>query len=606
MLRGISTWQGEKKPKRVRLMSGGLTDRLTAPINGRLRRLFGGGDDPVALWVLMLPVILVSIFALAPIVIAIVSSFRISLPGQEAVWGFQGWIDAFTSAAIWESIYSTFVLAFLRVPFAVALGAVLAWLLIRTDIPGRRAIEFCFWIAFFLPSLPMAMAWGLLLDPQAGWINLALQHYLGLTEPLFNIFTYLGITWVHLTASTVPVMIILMGPAFRALDPAMEESARMSGASNFQCFRRVVFPLVSPAIITAGIASLIRSLEAFEIELFLGVPANIRVYSTKIHELAVYDPPQYAASMALSVPFVSLLFLLAMFYQRYLMKRRSSFATVTGKSSNLHSIDLGKWRLPATILCVLLVVLAVIVPTVTLVLGSFMDLFGMAGPDGSGFGFTARHWVEVIEDSLFLDSVINTLKLGFGAAACGILAYSVLAYLIVRSNVPGRQFMDIVVWLPWAIPGILLSLALLWMYLGTPFLTVLYGSMLGLILAMVFKDMPIGVNLMKSGILQIGPELEEAAKVAGASWWQIYWRLYFPLLAPTAIAVGMLVFIACVKDISTMVLLSTSETRPLSILLLDYATEEEVERGAVVGVISTALTIVVAFAGRRIGLNFGR
>ena len=130
--------------------------------------------------------------------------------------------------------------------------------------------------------------------------------------------------------------------------------------------------------------------------------------------------------------------------------------------------------------------------------------------------------------------------------------------------------------------------------------------MLGLILAMVFKDMPIGVNLMKSGILQIGPELEEAAKVAGASWWQIYWRLYFPLLAPTAIAVGMLVFIACVKDISTMVLLSTSETRPLSILLLDYATEEEVERGAVVGVISTALTIVVAFAGRRIGLNFGR
>ena len=196
---------------------------------------------------------------------------------------------------------------------------------------------------------------------------------------------------------------------------------------------------------------------------------------------------------------------------------------------------------------------------------------------------------------------MNTVELGLGAAFAGVLTYSAIAYLVVRSRVVGRDVLDILVWLPWAIPGILLSLALLWMYLGTPVLSVLYGSMLGLILAMVFKEMPIGVNLMKTGVMQIGGELEEAARVSGANWWQIYRRLFFPLLAPTAVAVGMLAFIACVKDISTMVLLSTPETRPISILLLDYMTNGLIESGAVIGVISTVLTVGVAFIGRMIG-----
>jgi iron(III) transport system permease protein len=583
-------------------MQGGLTARLAAPLNGKLRGFIGGVREPMSRIGLLIPVLVIGLFALSPILIAFVTSFRISLPGEPAEWGVSGWIEAFSSPAMWEAVGNTFVLALMRVPFAVVFGAIMAWLLIRTNVVARRTIEFLFWIAFFLPTLPMAMAWALLFDPGGGWANLFAKHALGATEPPFNIYSYSGITWVHLTASTVPVMIILMGPAFRGLDPALEESARMSGASNSVCFRRIVLPLVSPAVITASIASLIRSLEAFEIELYLGIPAGIRVYSTKMHEYAIYDPPRYAPSMALSVPFVALLFLLALLYQRYLRKRQGGFATVTGKASASEPIDLGRWRGPASALCMLCAGLVVVVPSVSLLLGSFMSLFGVTYP-GGGFGFTLEHWVTVLQDSLFLASILHTVELGLGAAAAGILVYSVIAYLIIRSKVAGRNALDILVWLPWAIPGILLSLALLWMYLGTPFLSVLYGSMLGLILAMVFKEMPIGVNLMKTGIMQIGPELEEAARMAGANWWQTYWRLFFPLLAPTATAVGMLVFIACVKDISTMVLLSTPETRPISILLLDYMTNGLIESGAVVGVISTLLTVGVAIVGRTIGMG---
>jgi iron(III) transport system permease protein len=562
-------------------------------------------DIPVARALAALPVILIGLLALAPVLIAVVGSFRISLPGEPALYGIQGWITAFSTPTIWDAVANTFILALMRVPLAVALGAVMAWLLIRTNLPGRATFEFLFWIAFFLPSLPMAMAWVLLLDPHSGWVNLALQHWLGLADPVFDIFTYVGITWVHLTVSTVPVMIILLGPAFRALDPALEESALMSGASHVACLRRIVLPLVAPAMITAAIASLIRSLEAFEIELYIGIPAGIRVYSTKIYELAVWEPPQYASSMAMSVPFVCLLFALALIYQRFLQRRRDGLATVTGKRAAASLIDLGGWRVLWTIVFGVAVALAVVVPSIALVLGSFMTLFGVASADGESLRLTTRHWTTVLNDNLFLDSVWNTAAIGAGAAIGGILAFSMIAYLIIRSRVPGRGILDILVWLPWAIPGILLSLSLLWIYLGSPVLTFLYGSFLGLVFAMIFKEMPIGVNLMKTGLVQIGADLEEAAQMAGANWWQIYWRVFFPLLLPTALAIGVIVFIACVKDISTMILLSTPETRPMSLLMLEYLTGGSIERGVVIGVIATGLTVVVALVARHFSRALG-
>ncbi len=552
---------------------------------------------------LTLFVFFISIVALAPVILTAVNSFRTSLPGEVATWGPEGWVLAFSSPSIWRAIGDTFLLSFMRVPLAVVLGCVFAWLLIRTNVWGRKGIELFFWIAFFLPTLPTAMAWMLLIDPQAGWINVFLRDNFGLTQPLFSAYSYWGITWVHLTASTVPIMIILLGPAFRSLDPSLEESARMCGANGFESFTRVVLPLISPALLTASIATLIRSLEAFEVELLLGIPAGIRVYATKIQELAIYEPPQYAPAMALSVPFVALLFVLALIYQRFL--KGKSFATVTGKSTARQPVDLGRWRPVATAFCLLFAFAAVIVPMVTLLLGSLMQVFGVTHADGS-FNFTAEHWRGVFADHLFVSSVINTLELALSTAFFAVLLFSLVAYLIVRTTLRGRDLLDIAVWLPWAFPGILLSLTMLWAYLGTPVLNLLYGSLAGLVLAMLFKEMPIAVNLMKSGILNISIELEEAGKASGASWWQIYYRVLLPLLAPTAVTVAILAFIGCVRDISTVILLSTPQTRPLSILLLDYTGNGSIEKGAVVGVIMAAMAALMAMLGRKVGMRIGK
>jgi iron(III) transport system permease protein len=361
--------------------------------------------------------------------------------------------------------------------------------------------------------------------------------------------------------------------------------------------------LISPALLTASIATLIRSLEAFEVELLLGIPAGIRVYATKIQELAIYEPAQYAPAMALSVPFVTLLFGLALIYQRFL--KGKNFATVAGKASSRPPIDLGRWRPVATGFCILFAVIAVFVPILTLLLGSFMQVFGVTHADGS-FNFTTAHWRGVFNDPVFLSSVLNTLELALSTAFLAVLLFSLVAYLIIRTNIRGRNLLDIAVWLPWAFPGVLLSLTMLWAYLGTPMLNLLYGSMAGLVLAMLFKEMPIAVNLMKSGLLNISSELEEAGKAAGADWWQIYYRILLPILAPTAVTVAILAFIGCVRDISTVILLSTPQTRPLSILLLDYSGNGSIEKGAVVGVIMAVMAAAMAILGRRVGMRVGK
>ncbi len=551
---------------------------------------------------LTLPVIIVTAFAIAPVIITLVGSFRTSLPGNPTVWGTSGWTSAFSTASVWQAIANTFLLVLMRVPIALLLGSVLAWLVIRTNVRWRRSIEFLIWTAFFLPTLPMAMAWALLLDPKSGWINRILQPVFGLQHGPFNIYSYTGITWVHLVTTTVPAIVLLLGPAFRGLNPVLEESARMSGASLMESFRRVVLPLLAPALTMAGIIALIRSLEGFEVELFLGVPAGIRVFSTKIQELVVYEPPRYAPAMALSVPFVILLIALALWYQRVVRGR--SYATLTGKLAAAPAVDLGRWRWPATLFCGGFAGLAVLVPTITLVVGSFMEIFGVTNAAG-GFGFTTSHWNTVLHDPVFLSSFTTTLLLGIFTAIAGVICFSLIAYIILRTKAAGRQVLDVAAWLPWSIPGILLSLSLLWIYLGFPILNVLYGSVAGLVIAMLFKEMPGGVNLMKNGIARIGLELEEAAFTSGAGWWELYRRVLLPLLSPTAVTVALFVFVGCVKDISTMILLATPTTRPLSLLVLDYATNGSIENGAVVGVISAAMAIGVAIIGRKLSARAG-
>jgi len=544
-------------------------------------------------------VALVGLFTVVPLAFVILNSFNVALPGKPFQFGLAGWQEAFFEPKTLRAIGYTFLLS-LRSFIGVGIAFLLSWVLVRARIPGRAFIEFSLWLGFFLPHLPLTLGWILLLDPNYGLINQALMWLPFVAQAPFSIYSVGGILWIHLTLTMVPVMTILLTPALRQFDAAIEESSRACGSSSWTTLRRITIPILSPAILTVTIAGLIRSLEAFEIEQIIGTPVGIDVYATRIFDLISWQPARFSPAMALSTFFLGVLFVLALFYQRFTAARQ--FGTVTGKGMSLRPVWIGRWRYVVSGLCIAFVAAGIFLPLTMLMVGSFMRLYGfftIASP------FTAAHWRTAISDPLFLSSLWNSLFLGLSAALAGLGLYSLIGYAIVRSRIPGRHLVSIFAWLPWAVPGILLGVALLWLLLSLPGISSLYGTFVPLILVLIVKDMPIGVHIMRSAFGQITLELEDASQVSGAGWFTTFRRITLPLVAPTLVSLFILVFISALKDISTTILLVTAATRPLSILMMEFSRGGQLEVASIMGVVISVVAIVAALIGRRLGWRMG-
>ncbi len=544
-------------------------------------------------------VAVVALFTVLPVAFVVVGSFDGARAGQPWQWSLQPWADAFRSPRTLQSIGYSVLLA-MRAPVGVLIGFFIAWLIVRVQIPGRSFIEFALWVAFFLPALPVAIGWVLLLDSKYGLVNQVLMALPFVSGPPFNINSVAGILWVHMTLSTVPIMVILLAPALRQMDATLEQAARVCGSGPLQTLRRVVLPVLAPALLTAAVAGLIRGLEAFEIEQLLGTPAGIYVYATRVYDLMNLEPPQFPQAMALSTFFLLLLFMLAFVYQLYTERR--TYVTISGRGQSFRAIPAGRWRYLASAFCFLYIAIGIGLPLCLLLLGSFMRLFGFFSvPDP----YTLSQWQRVFRDPVFLQALRNSLILGFSVAGLGIVVYSLLAYVIVRSQLAGRRTLSLLSWLPWAVPGILLGVALLWLMLTLPGLRLLYGTMGALILALLIQSMPFGVQMLKTSFGQIAAELDQASRVCGAGWLTTYRRVMLPLVAPMLVSIFILVFITVLRDISTSVLLAGATTRPLSLLMLEFARGGNLESAAVVGVILAVMAVGVALVARKLGLRLG-
>jgi iron(III) transport system permease protein len=549
--------------------------------------------QPLLIWMGLALILVVSVFTLTPVLFIVINSLNSAPPNENWRFGFEGWREAFGSPRTLNAIGYTFLLN-IRSLVGIAIAFVFSWLLTRVRIPLRNFIEFSLWIAYFLPLLPLALSWILLLDPNYGLINQLLQR-LGFK---FNVYSIYGIVWIHLTASTIPIMTILLAPVMRQIDASLEEAARMCGAGSWQTFRRVLIPVLAPALFTVLLAALIRGLEAFQIELLLGKPIGIYVYATRIYDLIQWEPPLFPQAMALSTLFLGILFLLALFYQRYISKR--SFATVSARGVSFRPMDVGRGRYWISAFLVIFVLIGVYLPLGILIVGSLMKLFGFFSIKDP---FSTRHWLLVLHDPVFLTAVRNSIVLGIGTASVGLLCYCLLGYALVRTKLFGKSLINLLIWLPWAIPGILLGLAFLWLFLSTRFLSPLYGSYLGLLMVLLIKEMPIGVHMTKTAFVQISEELEQVGRVCGANWFYTFRRIILPLVSPVLVSIFAIVFMGAIRDIDTIILVGTASTRPLSLLMMEYSMAGEMQAASILGVILSLFAIVIALVSRKIGLR---
>jgi iron(III) transport system permease protein len=538
-----------------------------------------------ALGVLVLA--LVALVTLAPVLVVIFGAVEGNM-----------WRETFIESAANRSALGYSFLLALRAPVAALIGFLIAWLLIRIELPGGRLIEFAMWVAFFIPLLPVTLSWILLLNPHYGLVNKALMTLPFVHSPPFDIYSVGGILWVHIVASSVPVMVVILGPAIRQLDASFEEVGRICGSGPVAVFRQITLPILAPAILTGALAGFIKSLEAFEVEQLLGRPAGIFVYSTRIYDLASWEPPNFKGAMALSTFVLLVLLLIALVYQW--LSRRSDYATILGRGASFRRLEIGRARWLVSVTLFLVVAISLICPLLMLICGSFMKLFGFFNiPEP----YTIEHWREVLLDPIFLRSLTNSLVLSVGAGVGGVLVYAAVAYLIVRSHLPGRGIVDLLVWLPWSIPGILLGVSVLWLILASPLLSFLYGSLASLILIMIVAQMPIGVQMMKTSVRQIAIELEHASRVCGAGPVRTFFAIVLPLIRPMLVSIFVIVFISALRDISTIIFLAGARSQTLSLLMMQLATSSNLEASAVIGVITTAIVVVAALLARGFGLQ---
>ena len=538
----------------------------------------------------------VALLVAFPVVLLFLDSFQVGQFGTQTRLGVENWTSALSSPKILAALQNTVLLAVTRQAIALVVGVLIAWLLARTDLPGRHWLEFGFWVAVFLPTLTVTLGWIMVFDGFNGLANRLVQFLFGVKGP-FEIFSFWGIVWVHLVTTTLPIKVMLLTPAFRNMDSCLEEAARVSGASTLGTLFRVVVPLVAPTIGVVTLLGVIRSLEAFEIEMVLGLPARIDVYSTLIYNQATAAPPQYGQATVLSILVLAIILPFIVLQQWH--SGRRSHATVTGKFRNQPQ-PLGVWRWPLSAVVFGMVLIMTALPISLVLVGAFMRPFGMFEVKDV---WTLQNWQTVLGSPNFIDALKNSLIIAGGTAVLSIVAFSLIAYIIVRTTFYGRGTLDFLVWLPSTLPGIVMGLGYLWLFLGTPFLRPIYGTTFILILVAAIGSITLTTQLLKSNLLQLGVELEEASSVSGGSRWRTLRHVTLPLLAPSLAVVGVLAFSAAARATSHVALLATRANQPLSILQLNLMTNSDFEAGSVVGVFILILTVGIAIVARFLGLR---
>ena len=545
-------------------------------------------------------IVVLGFFLIYPVILILINSFNVSPEAftRPREWGLDNWTQGLAQprllAAVGNSIMIWGLTFGISMPFAVAI----AWTLARARMPFSHSLELLFWVSYLIPGLATTIGWIGLLDPRIGLVNDLIARLPFVDQGPFNIFSVAGIVWVHLMGNGIATKVILLTPAFRNMDASMEEAARIAGASNLRTALRVTIPLMISPIVLVSALQLLRIFQSCETELLLGTPINFFVHSTLIYELTRQEPPLYGQATVLGS--MTLLLVAAIIpIQRWVIHRRA-YTTISA-TFRPGLIDLGRWKYTVFGLIASLLFVLTLAPMLMLVLGSFMVRSGYFEFDPP---FTLLHWQSVLSSSAFVGALATTLVLATVSALLSPLLFSTIAYVLVRTRWRGRAVVDLIIWGSGTVPGIIAGLGLLWLFLGTPALNFLFGTIWALILVVILQGNTTGVNLFKGVSVQIGQEMEDAARIAGASWVGAYFRIWIPLIMPTLVLVGMLNFATAAGTSSSIILLASRETMTLSLLAIQFRLADFAQEAAsVLAIVLMVLTVGVALPMRALGLR---
>jgi len=536
---------------------------------------------------------------MVPLAVVIWGAFRDGQPGQAGEYTLMKFVAAYRGTLL-TTIGNTLIFALGSSFLCLAIGTFLAWVTERTDVPLRPFIYAVSLFPLIAPGVLMASAWVLVLHPKIGVINVAARSFFGIDEVVFNGYSMAGMIWAQ-AMDQVSLPFLLMAAAFRSMDPSLEEASAVAGARLGTIMRTVTLPLLLPAVLAVFLLVFVRAIESFDVPAVLGVPAGIPVFATQVF-LAVWDVPQdYNVASAFGVGYLVIsLFLLYLYHRATRMSER--YVTVTGKAFRPRRMQLGRWRWPVSLFSLLLLTLGVGLPVFVFLWTSFVQFYQIPSLAQVSH-FSLDNYRAIFELPNTAQSISNTLLVGISSSLIIVLLAAIISWIVIRSRIRGRKFLDFLSFSPIAIPGTVMGLALLWLYLVVPI--PIYATIWILILAFVGKYITVAVRSTHASLQQISVELEEVSTVSGASWGRTFRSVVLPLMAPGLVVAFIYSLSLTFKVLSMPILLGSVDTKLMSVMIYNLYEDGQYPMLSALGVILLLLVLALSIIGAYIGKRFG-
>jgi iron(III) transport system permease protein len=510
---------------------------------------------------------------IAPITILVWGSFSSARPGRDDFFSLDSLtLDNYSRAfdsELWEVFLNTASFALGTTVLAFVFGTFLAWAVERTNTPFRRIITVLVLARLIIPGILTTASWVFLASPRIGMINSWFESLFGLEDPVVDVFSLPGMIFVE-ALDVFPVSFLLMSAALRSMDPSLEEASSVAGHSTFSTTFRITLPLILPAMLATLIYLLIRGVETFETPTLIGLPAGIRTFVVEIWQRTSAVPTDLGLAAVYAVLVLLLAVILVWGYNRA-TRHSESYQVVSGKAFRPRRIDLGKARWVSFGLAALLLFLSIGLPLLMLAWASIQPPFSGVPPltpsAVAGGGFSLENYRDAFDSELTRRALWNSTILALSSATIVTVMMAITAWITVKSKIRGRSLLDHLAFTPIAIPAIMFGLAVLWMYLILPF--PVYGTLWILLILYVARFPPVAFRILSAQTTQVSNELQEAAEVSGATWWQSFRTIMLPLLKPGLLAAFVFVMVHSFRELGASVMVSSFGTEVVGVAILD-------------------------------------
>ncbi len=522
---------------------------------------------------------------MTPVLVVMWRSFTSGKLGFTVGLNLTNYLRVFGDKDILPMLSNSVIYAAGSALLGTVLGAFLAWIVARTNTPGKALVELLPLYPILMPPIMKNIAWILLLAPRSGILNGMLQHFFGIETLVFNAFTMAGMVWVFGLAC-VPLGYLFLLPVFLSFDPSLEESAYIAGSKPVNTMFKITFPLAIPAFTSALVLNFLRGLRSFETPVLQGTPGNIKVFVSRVYDSMALEFNTGLAT-AYSVVLVVLSVITLYFYIRA-TRFSERYATITGKGYRVKVIDIGPWKY-LTFLAVFLYFLAgIVLPFIVLIVVSMIPYFDydtfMQFPSNA----VLTNYYTVMRHPSFVTGLYNSLILSVTIAIVTVLAGIVMAFTIYRTRAAGAKVFEFIGTLPLAFPPLVLSVGLLIIFIGTP----LYNSLWALGIGLFVAYLPYAFRNASGSIVNIHKELDEAAWVHGARWRHVFFKITLPILKPSVGGALFYIFIEAIRNVDVAVLLTAPGKEYGPVTLFEYFRVGQWAEAAAGGVIYLIILIV--------------